>query len=207
MSVYHELCAETEGMSAERLLNHLLLERFPARCVVTASLRAKSVVVLHMVSRIRPQTPIVFCQPSSMFGESLNYRQRLIHEFVLSDLEVTIGQESNVKPSDSDHFECMWGEDMVAGGRVHEVVHLNDTLQDFDCWISAVYHLDRGPQARSRIDVDGRLLRVDPLLDWTDDQVRQYMRRHKVPFHPLATGKGPRRERLVTENPQEIAMW
>lgn len=185
MSLFHEISKAAAAMPAEALLRFLITERFPGRAVVTASLKARSIVVLKMVADIDPATPVVFCQPSALFRESLDYRARLVRLLGLSDVSVSRGREPDVMRSDRDHFECMWADDPGGGGRVHEMVHLNESLAEFDCWISAVYHMPR-PDAAGVVDVDGRLIRVDPLSGWSEERVRAYMRRHGLPFHPRA---------------------
>lgn len=189
MTPFQELSAAAGRLSTPDLLRFILKEQFSGKTVVTASLRARSAVTLAMVADIDPATPVVFCQPSALYPESLDYRARLVRQLGLSDVGVSTGREPHVMPSDRDHFECMWVDDPVGGGRVHEIVHLNDTLRDFDCWISAVYHLPKAPQARHKVDVDGRLIRVDPLIDWPEERVRMFMRQHGLPFHPRAVNR------------------
>lgn len=59
----------------------------------------------------------------------------------------------------------------------------------FDCWISAVYHMQRPKSVHQRIDIEGRMIRVDLLDRWTKDDVRQFMRKHNLPYHKLAARK------------------
>lgn len=190
MTLFQEISAAAQRMTAQDLLRYVIKETFPGKLVVTASLRARSVATVAMVAEIDPSTPVVFCQPSALFPESLDYRARLVRKLGLSDVSVSTGREPEVMPSDRDHFECMWVDDPIGGGRVHEIVHLNETLADFDCWVSAVYHVPKSPRARHKVDVDGRLIRIDPLIDWSEERVRMYLRQHGIPFHPRAvTGR------------------
>ncbi len=39
--------------------------------------------------------------------------------------------------------------------------------------------------------MESRLIRVDPLIRWTKDDVRAFMREHKLPFHPRAVRRKP----------------
>jgi tRNA(Ile)-lysidine synthase TilS/MesJ len=34
--------------------------------------------------------------------------------------------------------------------------------------------------------VEGRLIRINPLIRWTREDVGAFMREHKLPFHPRA---------------------
>lgn len=185
MEDFEELRAACEGLPTEALLRYLITERFPDGTVVTASLRAPSIVVLKLVADIDPATPIVFCRPGELFEESEKYRQEIVAHLGLKSISVTEGAKSGVLPDAADHYERMWAEYKGGLGHVHELVHLNEIMVHYDCWISAVYHLP-APQTALRVDVEGRLIRVNPLIDWTPRDIRAYMREHGLPFHPRA---------------------
>lgn len=189
MTVFQEIRSLSKDLSTPELLRVLIKEKFPAKSVVTASLRARSIVVLKMVADIDPATPVVFCRPGNLFPESRDFRARIVEQLGLTETGESRGGEAAVRRGDDDHYENMWAEYLSGHGRVHEIVHLNDTLAPFDCWISAVYHFSRQPQAHHRVDVEGRLIRVDPLIRWSREDVRGFMRKHGLPFHPRAAGR------------------
>jgi phosphoadenosine phosphosulfate reductase len=178
----HEACKD---LSTEELLRYLIKDRFPGMSVVTASLRAPSIVVLKMIADIDPDTPVVFCRPGELFEESEEHRAELVKMLGLTKVSETEGGKSGVLPDTSDHYERMWAEYRSGLGRVHELVHLNDIMVHYDCWISAVYHLP-SPQTAMRVDMEGNLVRIDPLIDWTPQDVRDFMRKNGLPFHPRA---------------------
>jgi phosphoadenosine phosphosulfate reductase len=186
MSRFTEIRDETAGMPTPALLRYVVKERFVGKTLVTASLRAKSLVVLSMIAEIDPATPVVFCRPGHLFDESRKYRDLIVERLGLTTVSESTGHETRIKECDKDHCERMWAENETMPGRVFEVVHLNDTLAPYDCWISAVYHMARGGDARERVDVDGRLVRVDPLVDWNQEDVHRYMVEHGLPFHQRA---------------------
>lgn len=193
MTIFDEIRTTCEGLSTEALLRYLVAERYPGKTVVTASLRAPSIVVLKMVAGIDPSTPVLFCRPGELFDESEAYRRRMVELLGLTNTRETEGGKSGILPDTSDHYERMWAEYRNGLGRVHELVHLNDEMIHYDCWISAVYHLP-SPQTAIRVDVEGRLIRVDPLIDWTPQDVRAFMRKHGLPFHPRAARRVTPRE-------------
>jgi len=181
-----QLNAATAGLATEGFLRHLIEERFCAKTVVTASLRSSSVVVLKMVADIDPTTPVVFCRRGTPFPESLEYQETIVRLLGLSDVTVSDGHESHARRGDYDHCERMWVEYPNAPGRSFEIAHLNDALAAYECWISAVYHVKPPDAERHRLDVEGRLCRVDPLAGWSRDDVRTFMRLHGLPYHERA---------------------
>lgn len=194
MSLLQEIRSVSPGLTTPELLRFLIQDRFPGKTVVTVSLRAPSIVVLKMVADVDPACPVVFCHPGHLFPESLAYRERIVQQLGLTNVSASSGREVEVVPGDQDHCERMWAEVRDGVGRIFEIVHLNETLAPYDCWISAVYHVPRPPEIRKRVDVYGRLIGVDPLVHWTKDDVRAFMRAHKLPFHPRAVRPKPARQ-------------
>jgi len=191
MSIFQEIRSISPELSTPDLLRFLIKERFAGKTLVTASLRAPSVAVLKLVADIDPATPVVFCVRGFQFPESSVYRKRIVELLGLENVIQSDGHEVGVLPGDHDHSERMWAENRDLPTRSFEIVHLNQTLAPYSCWISSVYHMPRSPQLTHRVEVEGRLIRVDPLIRWTKDDVGAFMREHKLPFHPRAVRQKP----------------
>jgi phosphoadenosine phosphosulfate reductase len=168
-------------------LRHLITEASPHRILATVSLRARSVVLLKMISEIDPSTPIVFCHAQKLFPESLEYRARLVDQLGLRDIRVPADDEGAPPPGDCNHSEGLWSESPADRTRAYTIVNLNRTLAEIDCWISGVYHGPYSAAAGPRLREEGRLIRVDPLASWTQDQVRQFLKENGLAYHPRAT--------------------
>ncbi len=179
--------ADVDG-DTQKLLRHFIKEKFPGQTVVTASLMASSIVVLKMISEIDCATPVIFCRRPPAFKESTEYRTRIVESLGLKNVSINEGHEAQVKPGDKDHCEHMWVHCDVPG-RSFQLLHLNDSLAPFSCWISAVYHDARQGNARRLVEVEGRLTRVDPLFSWSKDDVRSFMSAHNLPYHEMAKRK------------------
>jgi len=186
MTLRQDIRAISVKLSTPDLLRHLVEEKFPGETVVTASLMASSIVVLKMISEIDPATPIIFCQRPPVFEESTDYRAKIVESLGLQNVSINDGHEPEVRPGDKDHCERMGVHYRDIPGRSIQLLHLNDCLAPYKCWISAVYHLPRESSVRNRVDVDGRLIKVDPLIRWSKDDVRDFMRVHALPYHKMA---------------------
>ena len=178
-----DLRQATADLTAPALLRHLLAEAYPKGCAVTSSLRARSIVVLKMVADIDRATPVIFCHAPYVYPESVEYRAQIVRRLGLSDVRDPEPEESATGPDGRDHFEeiqsNIWG-----GGSIETIVHLNRSLAGFDCWISAAYHRPYAGDETPRLMQDGRLLRVNPLQGWTQEQVHGFLARHDLPLHP-----------------------
>ncbi len=204
MSSVEELQAATTDMNAEDLLRYLITEAFPAKTIVSASLRGRSVVLLQMVAKIDPSTPIVFCHAPNSHPDSQEFRAKLVSRLGLSAVRDTVDDEGDPLPGDCDHSESLWAEDPVDHTRVYATARLNRTLADFDCWVSGVYHGPYGGEAGPRIREEGRLLRIDPLAGWSQDDVRGFMKEHGLSYHPRATLA---RTKPTTDEPDTVPTY
>ena len=171
------------AMTAPALTRHLLLERFPKGCATTSSLRARSIVVLGMIAEIDRSAPVIFCHAPAVYPESIEYRSQIVRLLGLTDIRDPEKDEAGILPDDQDHYEeirsGVWG-----GGTVGTTVHLNRSLAGFPCWISAAYHRPYADDPTGRLVEEGRILRVDPLNGWSQEDVYSYMARHGLPHHP-----------------------
>jgi phosphoadenosine phosphosulfate reductase len=174
----------TREMDTRSFLRFLITEAFPHTTLVTVSLRARSIVLLKMISEIDPSIPIAFCHAQKPFPESLEYRARLVDRLGLRNIRVPADDEGMPTPGDCNHSEALWSENPVDRTRAYNIVNLNRTLRGIDCWISGVYHGPYITKAGPRLREEGRLIRIDPLASWTRDQVRLFMNENGLAYHP-----------------------
>ncbi len=174
----------TREMDTLAFLRFVITERFPRKTLASCSLRARSIVLLKMISQIDRSIPIVFCHAPDPYPESLEYRAKLVRQLGLSDIRDPAQDEGGPLPGDCDHSEGLWAENQADHTRVYKIVHLNRTLADFDCWISGVYHGPYSDRPEPRVVEEGRLLRINPLASWTQNQVRRFMEENGLRYHP-----------------------
>ncbi len=186
MTPRQEIRTVSVDLATPDLLRYLVKERFPGETVVTASLMAPSIVVLKMISEIDPATPIIFCHRPPVFQESVDYRTEIVAKLNLQNVSMNDGCETNVREGDTNHTVRMWVHYRDMPGRSSQLLHLNDCLAPYSCWINAVYHERRPTFIQNRVDVDGRLIKIDPLARWTKDDVREFMRTNTLPYHKMA---------------------
>jgi phosphoadenosine phosphosulfate reductase len=187
MSRKRDLEAATGEMDTLPFLRFLITECFPCRTLATVSLRARSIVLLKMISEIDPATPIAFCHAQEPFPESLEYRARLIDQLGLCDVREPADEVGAPPPGDCNHSEGLWSESPSDRTRAYTIVNLNRTLAGIDCWISGVYHGPYSAAPGPRLSEEGRLIRIDPLASWTRDQVQHFMKKNGLAYHPRAT--------------------
>ena len=182
-----EIQDKTKNLSCYSLVEYLVNDRFQGKTIVSASLRARSIVVLQMLADINPATPVVFCHAGTIYPESVEYKQYIINRLGLTNIREPQKRESETMPGDHDHVEWLKANYKGSAGTVKTAMHLNKSLEGFECWISAVYHNPVDDSKINRIDLEGKILRVNPLLKWTREAVDKFMKVHGLPSHKLAS--------------------
>jgi len=181
-----EIQETTKDLSCYSLIEYLVNDRFKGKIIVSASLRKRSIVLLQILADINPATPIVFCHAGTIYPESVEYKQLIIERLGLTDVREPQQKEPVTIQGERDHVEWLKANYNGSQSTVKTALHLNKSLAGFECWISAVYHNhDYGSQV-NRIDIEGKILRVNPLHDWTREDVDHFMKVHDLPFHKLA---------------------
>lgn len=166
------------------VLTAALKDLFRGKIAVVSSFGADSAVLLHFVSKVDPDTPVLFIDTGRHFPETLDYRDLLIARLGLEDVR-------NIRPSaeeagrlDPDLNRAAWDPDGCCAFR--KVAPLERALQDFSAWISGRKRF----QAATRVDLpvfeaDGAHIKINPLAGMSAADLSAYIERHKLPPHPL----------------------
>jgi phosphoadenosine phosphosulfate reductase len=177
--------ALTTGASSQELVDFALREAFPKRIAVISSFSAESVVLLHQVARIDPETPILFLNTGKLFGETLRYRDRLQDALGLTDIR-SIGPHPRERDA-LDPEGALWSSDPDACCHFRKVVPLSKAVAEFAAIVTGRKRFQTGQRAIMQpIEfADGRF-RFNPLADWNLTDLQNYIAEYRLPVHPLA---------------------
>jgi len=164
------------------------LERFRPNVVLSSSFGAQSAVMLHLVTRQWPEIPVVLVDTGYLFPETYQFVDQLTERLKLN-LKV---YRAPVSPA---WQEARWGklwEQGVEGieryNQFNKVEPMQRAIRELGArgWITGV----RRQQAKSRADaavvrLQNGIVKVQPIVDWTDRHVYQYLTLHDLPYHPL----------------------
>lgn len=197
MTKLQDVLSESDGLDTPAFLRYLIKDKFPGKVIATASLRARSIMVLRLIADIDPSVPVIFCHVKDIYPESLKYRASIVEQLGLTDVREPL-PDTGTQPGDAYHCESLWGEHPTDLSRRYTTIGLNESLKGFDCFISAVYHGAYSDAPRPRVLEEGRLLRIDPLVSWSKDDVRGYLKTRGLEYHPSAMQRMPRPARPET---------
>jgi len=182
-----EISARLEKAPAEERVRWAL-ERFRPEIMVSSSFGAQSAVTLHLVTRQWPEIPVVLIDTGYLFPETYQFADQLTERLKLN-LKVYRA------PLGPAWQEARWGklwEQGIEGieryNQFNKVEPMQRAIRELGArgWITGV----RRQQAKSRADsavvsVQNGIVKVQPIVDWTDRHVFQYLTKHDLPYHSL----------------------
>jgi phosphoadenosine phosphosulfate reductase len=172
------------GVPAPDMLRELLTGELAGRIASVSSYGAESAVLLHMVASIDKDIPVIFTNTQKMFGETLAYRDELSERLGLTDLRVFRPDPRRLATRDATGMR--WSYDPDGCCEIRKVEPLRRALAPFDAWISGRKGFQAGTRtALPRFEEDDGRLKINPLADWSKDQLDAYFTEHDLPRHPL----------------------
>jgi phosphoadenosine phosphosulfate reductase len=164
------------------------LEEFRGRAVLSTSFGVQAAVMLHLVTRLDPQIPVVFIDTGYLFPETYRFADELAGKL---GLNLKVYSPRMTAARQEALYGKLW-EQGVAGleqyGRLNKVEPMNRALGELGAriWLTGM----RREHGATREDLpvvkrQNRMLKIHPIVDWTDRQIGEYLRAHGLPYHPL----------------------
>ena len=182
-----DVLSRTAELSAVDFLTTMLQHEFKDEICVVSSFGAESAVLLHMVAQIDPTTPVIFLNTGKLFGETLRYRDRLQTLLGLTDVRSIGPHPTDLAEKDSN--EDLWQKNNDMCCHIRKNLPQERALKGFKAVLTGRKRFQtsqRGSMQRIEIDDEAAArLRINPLADFTLEDLQAYLETHNLPKHPL----------------------
>jgi phosphoadenosine phosphosulfate reductase len=151
------------------------VDRFGDELVVTSSFQ--DCVLVDLAARAEPKVHVVFLDTGFHFPETLAYLRRIERRY---DLNLEVVQPGLA----DDEFPC--GSPRCC--ELRKVAPLNRVLATKSAWVTGVKRVDTPERADAPVvawDPAKQIVKVNPLVAWTEDDVEAYVVERGLPRHPL----------------------
>ena len=171
--------------SATAVLEHALKDDDLGRVALVSSFGAESVVLLHLVSVIAPETPVLFVDTRMLFQETLDYQRQLAESLALCDIRTIRANPARVNFEDPDGTLHQYSTDSCCN--VRKVEPLERALATFDGWITGRKRFQNSDrEALQFFENEGDFrIKVNPLAHWGREDLEEYIVNNRLPRHPL----------------------
>ena len=185
-----ELSMEYESKTAEEVIRWAI-ETYRSRLAISTSFQVEGMAILDLAHRIDPTVRVFTVDTGRLPKETHDLIDRTRERYGISvevyypdqdELSAMVGQHG-INPfysSVSLRLLCC---------NIRKVNPVNRALKDVDAWISGLRRSHGETRTRTaKFEVDsahGGIIKVNPLADWSYEQVWEYIRANDVPYNEL----------------------
>lgn len=176
---------ELETASAEEVIEYAV-NTFP-NITFASSFGAEDVVIVHMLQNIRPQTDIFYLDTDFHFKETYETIEKIKAAYKNINL-IRVSPAITPEQQAEQHGDELWKTDANACCNIRKVEPLTRTLGGYEAWITGIRR-DQAPTRANakKIEYDTKfgLVKFNPIADWTNEQVWDYIRANNIIYNPL----------------------
>ncbi|HUY64951.1 MAG TPA: phosphoadenylyl-sulfate reductase [Acidimicrobiales bacterium] len=151
------------------------VERFEGQVALACSFQ--DVVIVDLAVAVDPAMEVLFLDTGFHFPETLEFVEEVKARYDLNLRVLTPGPEANAWPCGTDR--CC---------ELRKVAPLDRALQGRSAWLTGLKRVDAPTRAAAPVvswDEARRMVKVNPVATWTDDDIAHYVADHGLPRHPL----------------------
>ena len=156
--------------------------------VMSTSFGIQAAVMLHLVTRVAPQIPVIWVDTGYLPPETYQFAEQLTKRLELN-LKV---YQSPISPA---RMEALYGKlweqnDLEAFNRydqIRKVEPMQRALQDLKAtaWLAGLRKAQtEHRQGLTKIEQQDSLYKIYPILDWNARDIYQYLTAYDLPYHP-----------------------
>lgn len=179
---------ELQAAKAETVLR-FALERFHPRIALASSLQ--DAVLIHLAAQIRPDVRVFTIDTGRLPEESYACAEAITRRLGVK-LEWFFPRHSDVEQLVAENGPYSFRESLEARRlccAVRKVEPLQRALSDLDGWITGQRRTESVTRKKvlkvERDQAHGGIWKFNPLAEWSDADVRDYIQRHDVPYNTL----------------------
>lgn len=184
-----ELFTSFKDLSPEKILQ-AAADKFTGKLAFASSLGMEDQIITDMICRNNLDIPIFTLDTGRFFNEtyeliektekyygmkmSIYFPDASDVENMVNDFGVNLFYESTEKRK----FCCMQ----------RKVKPLKRALSGLSAWICGLRHeqsITRGGLELAEWDESNQMIKINPLIDWSDEKVKIYIKGNNVPYNPL----------------------
>ena len=172
-----------DGASAEEIMQWAA-DTFDDRMCVASSMT--DAVLLHVASLVQPGIDVLFPDTGYHFAETIGTRDAVSTVYPVNVINVT--PEQTVAEQDEQMGPRLYSRNPDLCCYLRKVVPLERALEPYDAWFTGVRKEETDARNDTRVvawDARREMVKVNPIVDWTQEQVEAYVAEHGVLVNPL----------------------
>ena len=186
-----ELSIQFEGEEPEAVLEWAA-DRFGDGLAISTSFQIDSVVLIDMMYAIDATIPVFSVDTGRLPAETLELADRLRDRYPGLDLQLIEPDDGEIAAMTGKHGVDLFKTSVdlrLLCCNVRKVRPLTKHLHGLEAWITGLRRDQWASRTNIRkVEIDhdhGAIVKLNPLAEWTEDEVHDYVREHELPYNSL----------------------
>ncbi len=177
-----ELNERYRSLTPEERVKQLYNDFSEEEVMLTSSFATNSAFLLHLFSQTAPHQKVIFIDTGYHFQDTLIYKEQLMELYNLK-VEDVRAEEWKYDFTLKDET---WKSDPDLCCSINKVEPLQEVKEKHKVWVSGLMHWQTDHRAGLDVfEYRGGIIKFYPLIDVAKQQREEYIREHKLPFHPM----------------------
>ncbi len=166
-------------------------ENLDSSVALATSFQVQGMVLVDMFAKTDPKARVFTLDTGRLHSHTYDAMEKTREKYNIN-IEVLFPGAAEVEEMVTSHGVNLFYksvENRRLCCQVRKTNPLNGFLKTLDAWITSI----RADQTQQRADsskfeidyLHGRMLKINPILDWTTDEVWDYVRKNDVPYNKL----------------------
>ncbi|MBV8078378.1 MAG: phosphoadenylyl-sulfate reductase [Planctomycetaceae bacterium] len=162
------------------------VEMFYPRLTMATAFGPEGCIIIHMLAEIEPRVRVFNLETGYQFAETLELRDRIAERYGI-EVEL-VRPDTTVEQYEAQHGGPLYIHQPDQCCHDRKIIPLRRAVAGYDAWISSI-RADQSPHraGASVVGWDAKfgLVKVNPLLSWTQRDVWAFVVANDVPYNPL----------------------
>ncbi|KAB7763294.1 MULTISPECIES: phosphoadenylyl-sulfate reductase [Xanthomonas] len=164
------------------------LQHGPAEAALSSSFGAQSAATLHLLTRQRPDIPVILIDTGYLFAETYRFADALTDRLKLN---LKIYRPLVSRAWMEARHGRLWEQGMVGIEQYNNLRKVEPMRRALDelkvgTWFTGLRRSQSDSRAQTPfVQKRGERYKINPIADWSDRDLWQYMQQHDLPYHPL----------------------
>ena len=189
MSELEEISGKLTGLTAGEILE-FAIARFPGKVIFSSSFGLEDQVISHLIGSANLPIDVFSLDTGRLFPEVYSLMERTREKYH-PNLKVYFPDAQSVEELVNSKGAFSFYESVENRKeccRIRKVEPLKRALKGYDCWITGIRaEQSDGRSEMSMVEWDegNSILKFHPLLNWTFEEVKEFIRANHVPYNKL----------------------
>ncbi len=143
-------------------------------------------VLVHLARQVQERPKVLFLDTGYHFPETIGMRDAVEAVYQVDILNVT--PEQSVDQQDAALGKDLFAREPNECCRLRKVVPLRTTLAGYPAWVTGIRRVEAPTRAHApaiSFDEGFGLVKINPIVAWTDEQMQDYIEEHGILVNTL----------------------